>query len=93
MSVIYEPKGMALEYAELAANLYRGCSHACRFCYALPCCARVAPLSRASATMCSPSRPDMMADSRRTLNCLDGCAVHQHVSTRACRPDTAGADA
>jgi DNA repair photolyase len=25
---------MALEYAELAANLYRGCSHACRFCYA-----------------------------------------------------------
>jgi hypothetical protein len=34
MSVIYEPKGMALEYAELAANLYRGCSHACRFCYA-----------------------------------------------------------
>ena len=25
MSVIYEPKGMALEYAELAANLYRGC--------------------------------------------------------------------
>ncbi|MEN6548496.1 MAG: radical SAM protein [Armatimonadia bacterium] len=34
MPVIYEPKGMALEYAELAANLYRGCSHACRFCYA-----------------------------------------------------------
>lgn len=34
MSVIYEPQGAALEYAELAANLYRGCSHACRFCYA-----------------------------------------------------------
>ncbi len=34
MSVVYEPKGMAWEYAALAANLYRGCSHACRFCYA-----------------------------------------------------------
>lgn len=34
MPVIYEPKGMALEYAELAANLYRGCSHACKYCYA-----------------------------------------------------------
>jgi len=35
MSVVYEPKGMAWEYAALAANLYRGCSHACRFCYAV----------------------------------------------------------
>ncbi|MEN6645271.1 MAG: hypothetical protein ABFE08_22745, partial [Armatimonadia bacterium] len=34
MPVIYEPQGAALEYAELAANLYRGCSHSCRFCYA-----------------------------------------------------------
>ncbi|MEI6500715.1 MAG: hypothetical protein WCP21_06770 [Armatimonadota bacterium] len=34
MSIIYEPQGMALEYAELAANLYRGCSHGCAFCYA-----------------------------------------------------------
>jgi len=34
MSIIYEPQGMALEYSELAANLYRGCSHGCLFCYA-----------------------------------------------------------
>lgn len=32
--VIYEPKGAALEYAPLAANLYRGCGHRCRYCYA-----------------------------------------------------------
>ena len=34
MSVIYEPKGKALEYAPLACNLYRGCSHRCTYCYA-----------------------------------------------------------
>ena len=32
--VIYEPKGRALEYSGLAANLYKGCYHGCRYCYA-----------------------------------------------------------
>jgi len=30
---IYAPAGQAGEYAPLAANPYRGCSHACKFCY------------------------------------------------------------
>lgn len=34
MKIIYKPKNRALEYADLAANLYRGCSHGCVFCYA-----------------------------------------------------------
>ncbi len=34
MKVIYEPKGRAREYAELAVNLYNGCSHGCEYCYA-----------------------------------------------------------
>lgn len=34
MDVIYEPKGAALEYSELAVNLYHGCRFACRYCYA-----------------------------------------------------------
>jgi len=33
-TIIYEPRGRAKEYAELAANLYRGCSHCCTYCYA-----------------------------------------------------------
>jgi len=33
-SIIYEPKGRAREYSELAANLYSGCDHACIYCYA-----------------------------------------------------------
>lgn len=32
--IIYEPKGKALEYSPLAANLYKGCSHACVYCFA-----------------------------------------------------------
>lgn len=34
MSVIYEPKGKAREYCDLAVNLYRGCNHGCTYCYA-----------------------------------------------------------
>lgn len=34
MSIIYEPTGRAREYAALAANLYAGCSHGCKYCYA-----------------------------------------------------------
>ena len=31
--VIYEPRGRAGEYAQLACNLYQGCSHGCGYCY------------------------------------------------------------
>jgi len=34
LKIVYEPKGKAGEYAELAANLYAGCDHGCTYCYA-----------------------------------------------------------
>ena len=34
MTIIYEPKGRAREYAPLAMNVYNGCDHQCRYCYA-----------------------------------------------------------
>jgi len=34
LKVVYEPKGRAGEYAELACNLYTGCDHGCVYCYA-----------------------------------------------------------
>ena len=32
--MIYTPRGAALEYAALACNVYKGCTHGCRYCYA-----------------------------------------------------------
>ena len=34
MSIIYEPTGKAREYSPLAVNLYTGCNHGCKYCYA-----------------------------------------------------------
>jgi DNA repair photolyase len=33
MQAIYQPRGKAREYAELAVNLYTGCPHGCTYCY------------------------------------------------------------
>lgn len=33
MNVIYEPKGRAKEYCDLALNLYEGCAHGCSYCF------------------------------------------------------------
>ena len=34
MPIIYAPSGMAKEYSPYACNLYVGCTHCCRYCYA-----------------------------------------------------------
>jgi DNA repair photolyase len=34
MSIIYVPSGKAREYSPLACNLYLGCNHGCKYCYA-----------------------------------------------------------
>jgi DNA repair photolyase len=36
-SVVYEPRGKAGEYSRLAVNLYSGCGHRCKYCYAPAC--------------------------------------------------------
>lgn len=38
--VIYQPRGAAREYSELAVNLYKGCPHGCKYCYAPNCLQR-----------------------------------------------------
>lgn len=42
MTVIYRPKGRALEYSPLACNLYIGCTHGCKYCYAPGCMRKTA---------------------------------------------------
>ena len=34
LKVIYQPRGRAAEYCAWAVNLYRGCGHNCKYCYA-----------------------------------------------------------
>ena len=34
MPAIYQPRGKAYEYSPLALNLYKGCAHACAYCFA-----------------------------------------------------------
>ncbi len=33
MKIISIPKGKAKEYAELALNIFKGCTHECEYCY------------------------------------------------------------
>ena len=53
-SYIYVPKGQAGEYAPLAANPYRGCGHACAYCY-VP---RVLKMTRSEFDAGAKPRPD-----------------------------------
>jgi len=60
-SYIYAPRGQAGEYAPLAANPYRGCGHACRYCY-VP---KVLRMSRAEFDGGATERPDFLRHLKR----------------------------
>jgi hypothetical protein len=60
-SYIYAPKGQAGEYAPLATNPYRGCSHGCAFCY-VP---RVLHMTRAEFDAAAILRPGYLEGLRK----------------------------
>jgi DNA repair photolyase len=58
---IYAPKGQAGEYAPLATNPYRGCSHRCLYCY-VP---RVLKMDRAEFDAAAVVRPGYIDSLRK----------------------------
>lgn len=63
MSIIYEPKGKAREYSPLALNLYMGCTHNCKYCYAPSCIQK-----KREEYFCSPiPRPNLLKNLEREL--------------------------
>jgi len=77
MNVIYEPKGRAREYSELACNLYLGCTHGCRYCYAPACMRTTNEKWRAAARprskiieLLEKDARNLRSDQRRILFCF-----------------------
>jgi len=66
MTILYEPKGRAREYAPLAVNLYSGCTHGCRYCY-VPTIPpyKFKPDARAAFHACANPRRDVIRQLER----------------------------
>ena len=93
-SYIYAPAGQAGEYSPLAANPYRGCGHACRYCY-VPA---VIKITREEFDADAKSRPNflinLMKDAKK-YQALGSTAqvmlsftsdVYNHLNTELTRP-------
>lgn len=74
-NIIYAPKGQAGEYAPLACNPYRGCGHACRYCY-VP---KVLRMSREEFDAGATPRPGFLAALTKDANKYQACGVREQV--------------
>jgi hypothetical protein len=63
--VIYAPAGQAGEYAPLATNPYRGCGHACAYCYVPLVTKQARPDFDAGAVERAGFEKRLIADARR----------------------------
>jgi DNA repair photolyase len=68
MPIIYQPKGAALEYSPLAANLWTTCSHGCKYCYA-PACLRKKP---GEFFVEAPERKDVLRTLEQDCKAMSG---------------------
>lgn len=63
MKPIYEPKGAAKEYGDLAVNIYTGCPHRCFYCYS----PSVLRKDRETFHSIVEPRPNIVEETRRQL--------------------------
>lgn len=70
--VIYKPGGAAGEYAEWACNLFEGCRHGCRYCYA--------PIFLRRTLSARAGRSLTIAEARRTFH--ENCGPRANILDR-----------
>jgi DNA repair photolyase len=74
-SYIYAPAGQAGEYAPLAANPYRGCGHACAYCY-VP---QVLKMKREEFDAGAVPRPNYLHKLRRDAQKYQAAGIQEQV--------------
>lgn len=74
-SIIYAPKGQAGEYAKLATNPYRGCAHACAYCY-VP---NVIKMRREDFDAAAVPRPNFIDLLRKDARKYQACGITEQV--------------
>ena len=74
-SYIYAPKGQAGEYAPLACNPYRGCGHACAYCY-VPA---VLKMKRADFDAGAKPRPDFIRQLTKDASKYQAAGITEQV--------------
>lgn len=84
---IYAPKGKAAEYADLALNLYTGCTNGCEYCYA----PSVLRKSREDFTRCIEPRKGILEALERQLLAGDFAGRTIHLCF-TCDPFPSGVD-
>lgn len=74
-SIVYAPRGQAGEYAKLATNPYRGCGHACAYCY-VP---KVLKMGRPEFDATATPRPSFMESLRKDAHKYRACGITEQV--------------
>jgi len=74
-SIIYAPRGQAGEYAKLATNPYRGCGHACAYCY-VP---GVIKMRREEFDATATPRPNFLDALRKDAQKYQACGITEQV--------------